>query len=143
MNETLILFETAKLAKEKKFDIPCGQFYCEDILEDDEIIKDNLCQRRDFGIYGIQITDYNFSYEYNGKKVNNKCYSAPTQSFLQKWLREEHNIKVESLFNTLSNDYYINIVYNENNILRRFIGTYKTYEQALEVGLYEALKLIK
>lgn len=103
MNENLISFETANLAKEKNCNLNIGRVYC-------------------------------------GNEEWDEVY--PTQSLLQKWLREEHNIKVESLFNTLSNDYYINIVYNENNILRRFIGTYKTYEQALEVGLYEALKLI-
>lgn len=72
--------EIAKLLKEKGFDKPCEQFYTENILDDDEVIsiEYGLCRRRDFGIYAIQRTNYNFSYEYGDKIVNKDCYSAPT-----------------------------------------------------------------
>ena len=89
---TPVNFELAKLLKEKGFDKPCGKFYCENIHDDDEIIKDNLCQRRDFGIYAIQITNYNFRYEYGGKLVNEGCYSAPTIAEIVMWLYEKHGI---------------------------------------------------
>lgn len=68
-------------------------------------------------------------------------YEQPTQSLLQKWLREEHNLcvsvwydigwKVEVILIPDSEDVYDSI------------KTYDLYEEALEVGLQEALKLIK
>lgn len=82
--------------------------------------------------------------------------NVPTQSLLQKWLREVHNIYVES-YHDLSSDgksiqYYtswgflqqkniegkqnVNGWYDEYN-------DWKKYEEALEFGLQEALKLIE
>lgn len=74
-----------------------------------------------------------------------------TQSLLQKWLREEKNIHVPVDFNhndelgfiyTVHRDYeeLVDIIFSRiNNPPIR----YKTYEEALEAGLQEALKLIK
>ncbi len=67
-----------------------------------------------------------------------------TQSLLQRWLREKHNIPV-NVTSMYEGDYGfdINPINSGNhNILfrKKNVGT---YEEALEAGLQEALKLIK
>ena len=114
MIEQLVEFETAKLAKERGFNEECWDYY------------DNG------GVSRPNIT-----------KVSNKMklISAPTQSLLQKWLREVHNIKLTVMFRensitgTESWDWLIKGI-------DVFYKRFKTYEEALEKGLIEALKLI-
>ena len=66
--------------------------------------------------------------------------------FIQKWLREEHHIIVEPLiFNKgfLENDKFCYQWRVYDNTEDWFTGLeFKTYEEALEMGLQEALKLI-
>jgi len=73
--------------------------------------------------------------------------AAPTQSLLQKWLREVHKISVESTscwWDDGKKEF-------EYNVYKKDLGgdspcslsVFKTYEEALEVGLQEALKLIE
>lgn len=76
-------------------------------------------------------------------------YLAPTQALAARWLREEHRIVVDVSFIPPSTDgddwrYFIG---NMGDMV--WIGDYVssdeyygTYEQALEAGLQEALKLI-
>ena len=128
MEEQLISFETAKLAKEKGFDF----IY----IIDNELTKHSLI----------------------------------TQSLLAKWLREVHNIIVDVSLDFLNSHTKESIKYSptfytySNNKKRFWIYTdyinsdectkkmqeempifqnYSTYEEALEIGLQEALKLIK
>jgi|SRR5690554_5239335 len=73
-----------------------------------------------------------------GCKLDNVKYfeacSAPTQTILQKWLREVHDIRV--LIYEGDKPY---LTY-QHNYSR---GHFDTYEEALEEGLYEALLAIK
>jgi hypothetical protein len=80
--------------------------------------------------------------------------SAPTQSLLQKWLREKHKLFVwvepDEINKKSMCTYFIqsmdeSIVINEFSEPRfkTWIMANKTYEEALEKGLLEALKLIK
>lgn len=71
----------------------------------------------------------------------------PTQSLLQKWLREEHKIfiNIETDVADLKEDRWIHMVDINNKV--RYIpnevcGVNSTYEEALEKGLIEALKLV-
>lgn len=78
---------------------------------------------------------------YNKKGTFNysKAYSisAPTQSLLQKWLRETHNIVVLVWYNPELQEW-------ESHISEKYYESkFETYEEALEKGLQEALKLIK
>lgn len=87
-------------------------------------------------------------------KDSNEWYESKgiTQSLLQKWLREEHQINVES--NYLPNIQKYRCLYvpmtmaipnKEKYSLRsKYYGidNHETYEHALEEGLQEALKLI-
>ena len=124
MKEQLITFETAKLAKEMGFQSYTPFYYSED-----------------GEIKGTKIGMHGNPNAYGG-------ISAPTQSLLQKWLREVHSIYV-------SIDYLIIEVidskgvrfdwsiYNKNESIesKELIGLL-TYEEALEKGLVAALKLI-
>lgn len=65
-----------------------------------------------------------------------------TQSLLQRWLREEHNIHINCMFSNREdiNGYFYGIIESKES---EDCKVYETYEEALEVGLQEALKLIK
>lgn len=134
MKEELISFETAKLAKEKGFDIPCdARWWIEPCSE---------WKTSDMGAIPCNNSDGN-------------SISRPTQSLLQKWLREVHNVYVDS-YHDLTSDgksvqYYTNwgfIQSKDINGKQNVNGSYdeyndwKTYEESLEVGLQNALKLI-
>lgn len=125
MNEDIILedekvsFNTAKLAKEKGFDITTTYYF--DFIGD-------TCS-------GTTKTNWNKSKE--------DLYSKPTQALLQRWLREIHKIDI---FITKVKNSYAPSVYSKN-ISKHAIGVTlfgkdKTYEEALELGLFEALNLI-
>lgn len=154
MKEQLISFETAKLAKENGFKIPVKQYY----FEDGEFREHSLQ-----GINGYYGEDYEFTLEefdenWNNdwltKKNGDRCFgcnknkgyfetfSAPTQALLQKWLREVHNIHIAILPKQLPNN---SIVYYsfKGKLKMDFDDLYETYEEALEHGLQEALKLIE
>ena len=114
MTDQLISFETAKLAKEKGFNITgCTSRYWNNTL-----------------VTGANI----------------QGVAAPTQSLLQKWLREVHNIHM--FVSITTNDIFLCRILNplfKNGSEGRFIicKMCNTYEEALEQGLIEALKLIQ
>ena len=110
MEEQLISFETAKLAKEKGFKRLCDFSY-----DEDGMITGN-CEQA-----------YNFV--------------APTQSLLQKWLREKHKIHIELQCDSNYYKYFILIYYKTNCVFN--LDDSLIYEEALEIGLQEALKLIE
>ena len=121
MKEQLINFSTAKLAKEKGFDEIVDYIYRTAPYED-------------------LIENYNRLKHSDG---NNPMISAPTQALLQRWLRETHKIYVAALpsyTDTSDNKkHYFELFYGKT--LRLFGDKYSyfpTYEEALEVGLFEA-----
>ena len=167
MKEQLINFETAKLAKEKDFNILQHSYY----FEDGEFKENSL--KGTNGYYGeeyeFNLSEFNENWndKWLTKKTGDRCFgcskqkgyletfSAPTQSLLQRWLREVHNIYVES-YHDLTSDgtkiqFYTSwgfLQQKDKNGNRNVNGWYdeyndwKTYEEALEIGLQEALKLI-
>lgn len=159
MEEQLISFETAKLAKEKGFKELCFNYYFED-----GVFKENILKTTN-GYYGEDVSFEfdelleNWNSEFLTTKNGDRCFgcsknrgyfetfSAPTQSLLQKWLREKYMIIVTSdpIMGFSFCKYSWNI-YIHSNIWRLDKFTAKqfdSYEQALENGLQEALKLIK
>lgn len=131
MEEQIIGFELAKLVKEKGFNWEIRTYF-------------------DFKKFGIKPVEFfnklnanNFSHwDFNlNKKINAGYISAPTQSLLQKWLREKHNIHIQIL--PYNHKYLISILkYGQNGSNPNFDNEFDTYEEALETGLFEALKLI-
>jgi hypothetical protein len=154
MKEQLINFDNAKLAKEKGYINGDYRSYIQyhnnynydddpnhpESYKKDDIILDNSF----FQINNFEKNDMSNEYY--------TLYEAPTQSLLQKWLREIHKIEIsiETIwadeFRTTPN--YIPWVYytleEEDEKLEDESPIYfKTYEEALEIGLQEALNTIK
>lgn len=122
MEEQLISFEVAKLAKKKGYILGCNYWYNFSGL---------LCGKFE-----------NPHIPANGKFPS---YSAPTQSLLQKWLREVHDIFV---FVAYGEDGFIVQTWKKDELEEAEYPEFDsytsqdTYEEALELGLQEALKLI-
>ena len=119
MEDKLISFETALLAKEKGFNEPIYYFYS----IDDKVIY----TYKSF----LRVSDEEIKVE------------APTQSLLQKWLRDTHGVhlwvvpifcdEVLDRFEVYSNTVHCLAIPNR----------FSSYEEALEEGLLKVLKLIK
>ena len=121
MEEQLISLETAKLAKEKGFNEICDSHFEKD---------------------GETYDSYGLPFKPNDKQEHEILYARPSQSLLQKWLREEHKIHIVIMPCIIpSNEvkYYI----FTGKLKWDWAELFDTYEEALEVGLQEALKLVK
>ena len=135
MKDELIKFETAKLAKEKGFDFKCRNYY---LLKENGI---NTHEGFDDDYWGD-----NRIVNWNANVVGIKPFigfvSASTQSLLQRWLRELHEIDLDST-TTFSKQYSF-MCYQGQNPKPLFItNDFETYELALESALLEALNLIQ
>lgn len=139
MTEQLVTFETAKLAKEKGFTWNTRDVFLETL----EHTLD--CGRGDVITFPYQasrpcqtIRPYSRASEGYEREVA----PAPTQSLLQKWLRDVHDIHVwcEKQHKDVPNKYG----YRLGPDLEHSAFTYNdwSYEEALEEGLVEALNLI-
>ncbi len=120
-------FETAKLAKEKGFDVPCVHYWS----------IHHAGVKRPVLAPSFSGSNQN----YNGYDFTKGAHSAPTQSLLQKWLREEHKIKVYALLVVISG--YSRIKHKWKTNLHKKGVCNNNYEEALEKGLIESLKLIE
>lgn len=81
----------------------------------------------------------------NWKHYNN--FSAPTQSLLQKWLREKHNLHTEVYYVKLpfqNPKYRVCVVMEGGGISDGYEleEEFKTYEEALEQAITQTLNLI-
>jgi hypothetical protein len=136
MEDKLISFETAKLAKEKGLDLE----FC------------NVGWHGDFG--DLKDDSYPFLGTYSFYKsiyCNNKCeheIQRPTQAILQQWLLENHGlfVSVELAYSKWGR--FAAIVEKESKDKETSIialdgfTIFNKYEEAFEEGLFEALKLI-
>jgi hypothetical protein len=134
MKEQLVSLKTARSAKKQGFKERCHYFFNEGSgwkIQEDYILRQD------------------------------KTIEAPTQSFLQKWLREEKNVVVEVTFNSslfrrlheaahkkTSLNYHWIIFTNTSDpefVYNNFYSddTFETYEEALEQALQQALKMIR
>lgn len=124
MTEELVTLETAKLLKEKGFNE-----YCKDIIKEDN----NRIMQSVFR---------------TNKNLPKLCYSRPTQSIAQKWLRDIQNIHICVYNCACGYGYEISKADNGTHITSSVYegpndgGKWDVYEDALEAGLQEALKLI-
>ena len=125
MEDTRITFETAKLAKEKGFP--------------QEPNKLKIPYYNYKGEFKGDVKDWLRKYLRNEDTSDVESVSAPTQSLLAKWLREKHNIHLIA-YKNINIDGYDWCYITTDGITN--INSYKTYEEAYEIGLQEALKLI-
>lgn len=148
MEEKIVLFETAKLAQEKGFNVAITTYY-------NKGKKPYVTTSCDYQSDRDAISNWNNGQgSYPTLAENVEC-SAPTQTLLQKWLREVHNIDIEPYlilmekgnreieqdFNCKEYTYKLKLKGIQQWTSVR--GTKPTYEEALEHGLVEALKLIE
>lgn len=125
MTEELVTLETAKLLKEKGFNE-----YCKDIIRED---NGRMMQ----------------SVFRTNKDLPKGAYSRPTQSIAAKWIRETKNLHISIIRNACGYGYDICRSDNGTHITYGIFdgpndgGQWDTYEEALEVGIQEALKLIQ
>lgn len=133
MEDTRITFETAKLAKEKGFP--------------QEPNRRKVPYYNYKGEFKGDVTDFLRKYLREEDTSDVESVSAPAQSLLSKWLREKHEIYVTPR-ESYAFDQTLEFVCSVNNIFVNHgnndepINRFKTYEEAYEVGLQEALKLI-
>lgn len=126
MQEQLISFKTAKLAKEKEF-----IYYTQ------------------FSYWEGKLTHITPGWEEEEGRIERYViyprYYAPTQSLLQKWLRDKHNLilQVNYIYECDFTPYTF-FIYREGDStpLNKWEYDFHTYEEALEIGLQETLKLI-
>ena len=135
MEEELITLQTAKLAKEKGFDVRCEKAYFETGRHILETIRDGEIT---FPYKPPRILKRNY-----GDEFTIFIAEAPTQSLLQKWLREEYNIDVIVECDNNGDKFYKVRVWENGNYNLLYLTLFKKYEEALEAGLQEGLKLIK
>lgn len=142
MKDTIVGFDVAVLAKEKGFDIPQRDFYPQQDWADKTLL------------HAIYTGHQEFIKPFDEEVGFGDIILAPTQSLLQKWLREVHGIfcmpdvafrdtESELIHYTVSVyktfDEKLSIMMDE---LEEEIEYFPTYEQALETGLLKALELI-
>ena len=126
IHDELVTYEVAKLAKEKGFDEPTEMYY--HISKNVEMAQDSL-----------ESTGYGRTF-YNSLNVN-RC-SAPTQSLLQRWLREEKKIHIEiyPVFSSSDKVKYGRWIVADAITMKIPIEYFDTYEQALEDAELYCLK---
>ena len=122
IEEQYVSFETAKLAKEKGFDIPTRYGFSERGTLVRVDTSDNWNQDKGF-------------------------YSRPTQSLLARWLREDRHMCVEVY--CIACNFIWNICKTDGTDTKSSEysgpndgGAWDSYEDAMENGLQEALKMI-
>ncbi|QOR58294.1 hypothetical protein [uncultured phage cr106_1] len=139
MEEVLVSLETAKLLKEKGFNVPCRYCHCKEVQGGDWKIKDYIEEKKGTIYESESDTEVNWN---SNIYTFVPFYSAPTQSLAQKWLRDVHKL-------------IINVIAKDDNIWTYTTGSmegfinidgdyedYPTYEEALETALQETLKYI-
>jgi len=139
MKDEKVTLDTAKLLKEKNFNILVHGCYVEyNVTRIDPVEgynKGDIEIETSYFINNDPKTDYsNSSYT---------MYARPTHSLVQKWLREVHNIQVYAASHTKNGDgkyrdYVAHI--NDKDINDARDEEFQTYEEALEVGLQVALE---
>jgi len=154
---TTVNINTAKLAKEKAFNIPCEYYHRIPTMlhfrEDEQVIRYFDSQKEKGNLDKVENNKFKAAcINWNEREHQ---VSVPYQSDLQKWLREFHKIEIVvsicAAVNYSGYDYSV-IDCNEKEAIwynslcvnnDEFVGTFKTYEDALEEALNIALNKIK
>lgn len=161
MKKQLISFELAVLIKALNFNEDCLYFYNnhankkEVTLETNIITEDKCCNSNSGGC------DYCACYDVfntNGE-LSSYEFSAPTLTEVQTWLRDNYNCFVEVNMHSPIDEtpitktnlrFFVEVNYYGQNFDLILSDEedfseidFKSYEEALELGLQEALKLIK
>ena len=142
LKEKLISYETAKLAKEKGFKNACDWF----VNKDNEYIfmPDFMYPNNSEFTYDPENDPEVIEWE----EMMKTLFLAPTQSLLQRWLRENYKFN-PCIIRVFKNDEFHHwvgfhtLISMDNMYLVSQQKECATYEEALEESLLEALKSIK
>lgn len=122
MNEDYVSYEVAKLLKENGFDWYCRALYA----PNSEVLSHSL------GVSNTYDVD---------------VYAAPTLYMAQKWLRVEKDIHI--MIDVCASGYYAVLWKTNGTFIKTLVdkgpndgGVWDTFEEALQTGILEALKLI-
>lgn len=137
MKEQLVKFETAILAKKKGFCIDPTSF---DVGDGSSIVlcKESNESKKDYIKRCKEIYHKTGCFGHSPNDLAKLC----SQSLLQKWLREKHNIHIDMYRNALGFQCNLDKAECGTHICKVVEYEELTYEQALEAGLKEALKRI-
>lgn len=122
MNEDYVSLEVAKLLKENGFNWYCRALYA----PNSEVLSHSL------GVSNTYDVD---------------VYAAPTLYMAQKWLRDEKDIHI--MIDACASGYYAVLWKTNGTFIKTLVdkgpndgGVWDTFEEALQTGILEALKLI-
>lgn len=122
MNEDYVSYEEAKLLKQNGFDWYCRALYA----PNSEVLSHSL------GVSNTYDVD---------------VYAAPTLYMAQKWLRVEKDIHI--MIDACASGYYAVLWKTNGTFIKTLVdkgpndgGVWDTFEEALQTGILEALKLI-
>lgn len=149
IHDEICTYEVCKLAKEKGFDLYCFPFYAVEDFTAKYV--DNVGE---FYKFYFEKGDLYINYSVRSLLCKDKILPAPTQSILQRWLREEKGIYIEVYidwgdsieYNMVRYSWRVATIYRVGN---HDIGGYDkneselyfdTYELALEDALKYALE---
>lgn len=140
MENQLINFETAKLAKEKGFNEKCVSYYV--------LNYSTFKATKEVKNFSTPIEDNKNILQLQNLSVGQPHLAlAPTQSLLQKWLRDKYDIDILCIPSILG--YELRITERIDNPYRiqyvKITGNnlFQHYEECLEAGLLESLNYIK
>ena len=163
ITEDYVSFETAKLLKEKGFDGPCYKVWeshgdSQTLVGAPYFVEGETVVNRE----SVDAAAKQYAYEYNFNN-NVEAYLAPTLQMAMKWLREVHDIHIDthlsfsedpinyppsyyvyildsksgnSIINPAARIDGLNPLTNANNVPRDF----NTYEQACEAAIKYCLE---
>lgn len=132
MENQLVSIETAKLAKKKGF-------------------LENTLYYTSEQVYNRRATETDYIWYSGNSKGEPYGYNIfkeerihlPTQSFLQSWLREKHNIIVSIIPHFYGSYSSPTVKYRYKIMTHEDITEFDSYEECLEIGLQEGLSEIK
>ncbi len=127
ITEDYVSFETAKLLKDKGFDV--------NIINSWHIVASETCNFEDLEkLVCGDINEPEYSEDY---------YPMITIQMVMKWLREVHKINIEIHYNRFGEIYKYLIIYKPellNDI--RSLGVYYSYEEACEAAIKYCLEIL-
>ena len=118
ITEDYVSFETAKLLKEKGFDVYVRSYYEKDKYK----TKEELC---------INVAHWNWN-------ISSFRYSAPTLQMAMKWLREEWHIFIRVIQSHIEHC-ACEIYYNSSSCYT-FRTSFDSYEEACEAAIKYCLE---
>lgn len=149
IEEDLVTFEVAKLAKEKGFNESCAFYYITRVGNNNSYFKKHDGELSRFEVHdGEGKIEYAYTFRRNSK-TQPQITVAPTVYQIQKWLRDKgYHIIIEPIFKEVGfpNKKYVidHYVWRAKDYpISKIGGIADTYEEALSDAEYQILLLLE